>query len=174
MPFPHGLNLIFKRFPTALLFFSIGAYMGIHKQNMVEMARKVPMWLSFSIAAIIMAIYVWQCMINGQHATISKSLFRIAAIIPTIQIASILVEHRQLKPKAFITDSNFLLFVLHPTLINYLVVDPLPEKISNTPLHFWLVYAAELLVPVVVCIVLYAIMHKTMPKTTKLLTGGRS
>lgn len=174
MPFPEGLHPIFKRFPAALLFFSVGAYMGIHKQNMVEMARKVPMWLSVAVTTAALVVHVWQCMTYGRYTSLAENVFSIVSVIPTLQIASLLVERRQLKPRPFIADSNFLLFAIHPTIMYYLLVEPLSGKISNTPLHFWLVYAAELLVPVVVCIVLYALMHRIMPKTTSLLTGGRS
>lgn len=174
MPFPSGWNLIFLRFPSALLFFSIGAYMGIHKQNMVEMSRKIPIWLSVTITTLSLVFHVWQCMVHGQCIDIAKNLFSIVAVIPTIQIASLLVERRQLKPIAFVADSNFLLFALHPIIMSYLIVEPLLGKVSNTPIHFWLVYASELLIPAIVCIALYAIMHRFIPKTTSLLTGGRS
>lgn len=132
MPFPNELNPILKRFPAALLFFSLGAYMGIHKQNLVEMARKVPMWLSISLTMVCMVIHVWQCMIYGRHIILAENIYSIVAVIPTIQIAAMLVERRQLKPLAFVADSNFLLFALHPLIMNYLLVVPLSGK-SATP-----------------------------------------
>ena len=174
LPFPHGWNLVFSKFPTALLFFSIGAYMGIHKQNMVKIARNIPLWLSISITVIALVFHVWQCTIQGQHEFLAQKIYALVSVVPTIQLASLLVERRQLKPRAFIADSNFLLFMIHPPLMHYLVVETLTGKLSNTPFHFWLAYTTELLVPVVGCIILYAIMHRLIPKTTSFLTGGRS
>ena len=174
MPWPAGWPLFFKRFPSALLFFSIGSYMGIHKQNMVEMARRVPMWLSITISTLLMAYTVWECMTYGRFQTLAENMFSIAAVIPTIQIASTMVERFNLKPVRCIADSGFLLFVLHPLIIIHLISTPLCGHVTNTPLHFWAVYAAELIVPALFCIALYAIMSRLLPRTTSLLTGGRS
>ena len=90
-----------------------------------------------------------------------------------MQIASTLVERYRLKPVKFIADSNFLLFVLHPLIIIYLISEPLLGQVTNTPLHFWAIYAAEIVVPALVCVVLYAILSRLLPRTTSLLTGGR-
>lgn len=173
IPWPNGWNLFFSRLPSALLFFSIGAYMGIHKQNMVEMSRRVPLWLCITVSTLLLAATTWEHMTFGRFVKLAENLFSIAAVIPTMLIASTLVEHYSLKPVKFITDSNFLLFVLHPLIILYLVSEPLLGQVTNTPLHFWAVYAAEIVVPALVCVVLYAILSRLLPRTTSLLTGGR-
>lgn len=174
IPWPNGWNLFFSRLPSALLFFSIGAYMGIHKQNMVEMSRRVPLWLCITVSTLLLAVTTWEHMTFGHFVKLAENLFSIAAVIPTMLIASTLVEHYSLKPVKFITDSNFLLFVLHPLIILYLVSEPLLGQVTNTPLHFWAVYAAEIVVPAVVCVVLYTILSHLLPRTTSLLMGGRS
>lgn len=174
MPGVQNWHPIIQRFPSALLFFSIGAYMGIHKQNMVEMVRRVPMWLSIAITTLNLALSVWQCVSYGRFIVLSRNLFSIVAVVPAFQIASLLVERYHLKPKPFIADSNFFLFALHPLIMTYILVEPLAGHFTNTPLHFWFVYFLELIVPVIVCIILYAVMHKVLPKTTSLITGGRS
>ena len=174
LPGVQSWHPIIKRFPSALLFFSIGAYMGIHKQNMVEMARRVPLWLSIIVTTLLLAISIWQCMTYGKYISLARNAFSIVSVIPTLQIASMMVERFSLKPTAFIADSNFFLFALHPLIMNYLLVEPLANHFTNTPFHFWLVYFMELIVPAIVCVILYAIMHRFMPKTTNLLTGGRS
>ena len=170
MPWPGGWPPFFKRFPSALLFFSVGAYMGIHKQNMVAMARRVPLWLSITIPTLLIVL---RCMTHNNLQTIEENLFSIFAVIPTIQIASMMVEHYHLKPIKFIADSNFLLFALHPLIIIYLISNPLSGHVTNTILHFWLVFVAEIFVPAVLCVVLYAILSRLFPRTTSLLTGGR-
>lgn len=174
LPGVQSWHPIIKRFPSALLFFSIGAYMGIHKQNMVEMARRVPLWLSIIVTTLLLALSIWQCMTYGKYISLARNAFSIVSVIPTLQIASMMVERFSLKPTAFIADSNFFLFALHPLIMNYLLVEPLANHFTNTPFHFWLVYFMELIVPAIVCVILYAIMHRFMPKTTNLLTGGRS
>lgn len=170
MPWPEGWPSFFKRFPSALLFFSIGAYLGIHKLNMVSVVRHIPLWISITIPTLLLAINIW----GGQHQVLVDNLFSIVAVIPTKQIASIMVERHNVRPVKCISDSNFLLFVLHPLIIIYLVSNPLLGHVTNTPLHFWAVFAAELFVPALFCIVLYAIMSRLLPHTTALLTGGRS
>lgn len=174
MPWPEGWLPFFQRFPSALLFFSIGGYMGIHKRNMVSEARRVPLWLAITVTTLLLTFTVWEYISYGRFQTLMEKLFSIAAVVPTIQIASIMVERHNLRPVKCISDSNFLLFVLHPLIIIYLISNPLLGHVTNTPLHFWAVYAAELLVPAIFCIVLYAILSRLLPRITALLTGGRS
>lgn len=171
MPWPAGWHPFFERFPSALLFFSVGAYMGIHKQNMVAMARRVPLWLGIALPTLFVVL---RCMTHNNLQTLEENLFSIVAVVPTMQIASMMVERCSLKPVSFIADSNFLLFVLHPILIIYLISNPLLGHVSNTVLHFWAVFIAEILVSAVSCVVLYAILSRLLPRTTSLLTGGRS
>ncbi len=174
MPWPDNWNLIFMRFPSALLFFSVGAYWGIHNKNIIAIVRTIPIWLSVGLSTLLLVVHVWQCMVGGSCIIFFEKLFSIVAVIPTWQIASKIVEHQRLKSVEWISNSNFLLFVLHPTITHYLLVYPLLGKVSNTLLHFWLVYAAELIIPAFVCVILYAIMTSIFPRTTALLTGGRN
>ncbi len=174
MPWPDNWHLIFMRFPSALLFFSVGAYWGIHNKNIINIVRKIPIWLSALLTILLLVVHVWQCMTGGHYIILFEKLFSIVAVVPTWQIASKIVERQRLKPVEWIANSNFLLFVLHPTIIYYLLVYPFGGNVSNTPLHFWIVYVAELIVPVFVCVILYAIMVRIFPRTTALLTGGRS
>ena len=174
LPYPEQWHPIFKHLPAALLFFSAGAYMGIHKMNIVETARRVPMWLSFTVPTLLIALHVWLHSTWNPSFIYIEHLFSIVAVVPTIQVAATLVERKDIKPIGWLAGSAFLLFAIHPLITEYLVVYPI-SKLLVHPDHgqFWLVLAAEIVVPVVVCALLHAIFSLLMPRTTSLLTGGR-
>lgn len=173
IPYPDWWQPFFKRTPSALLFFSVGAYMGIHKMNIIETVRRIPLWLSLSVSTIIMAVHVWLLMHGSSAYIYAENLFSIVAVVPTLQVAALMVERRNVKPVGWLAGSAFLLFVTHPLIINYLLVEPIGTSLTPTQGHFWLVLAAEIVVPVAVCALLHAIFSRLMPRTTSLLTGGR-
>lgn len=174
LPYPEQWHPIFKHLPAALLFFSAGAYMGIHKMNIVETARRVPMWLSLTVPTLLIALHVWLHSTWNPSFIYIEHLFSIVAVVPTIQVAATLVERKDIKPIGWLAGSAFLLFAIHPLITEYLVVYPISKLLVHPDHgHFWLILAAEIVVPVVVCALLHAIFSRLMPRTTSLLTGGR-
>ena len=173
MPWPANWHPILQRFPSALLFFCIGAYLAIHRADLVKTAQRIPRWAAISATLILMAVHIWQCAIQGRHISLAEKLFSIVAVIPTLQAAAYIVRRGKIRIPKFLSDSYFLLFVLHPTLIYYLLTDPLTGHLAPSTLHFWMLYSAELAVPVIGCAILHFILSRMAPRTTALLTGGR-
>lgn len=173
MPWPSGWHSILKRMPAALLFFGIGACMGIHKINMVEAVRRVPLWLSISVPTLAMVWHVL-LLLHGSPAFIyAENIFSIVAVIPTMQVAAFLVERKNAKPIKWLSGSAFLLFVTHPLINHYLLVEPIGTSLAPTLPHFWLVLAAEVALPVAVCAITHIVMSHLLPRTYSLLIGGR-
>ena len=168
-----GWHPILNRFPSALLFFSVGAYLGIHKENMVEAARKVPVWISVTVPTLLMCWNVWLLMHSNPAYLYAESLFSIAATVPTLQVAAWLVEKHGVKPVKWLSGSAFLLFAVHPLIIQNLVAEPLMGCLEPSRLHFWLVLTAEVAVPVVLCAILHRLAVRFMPHTASLFTGNR-
>ena len=174
MPWPAGWHPILMRSPSALLFFSIGAYLGIHKMNMVETVRRVPLWLSLSVPTLVMVCHVWLNMIHSPLYIYTEKLFRIVAVVPTLQVAAMLVERKNVQPIGWLSGSTFLLFATHPLVMNYLLVQPIGDSLAPTQCHFWLVLAAEVLLSIAVCALVHAICSRLLPRTAAFLTGGRA
>lgn len=113
-------------------------------------------------------------MMRGSSAIpVAEKLFSIVATVPTLRIASSLVERKNLRPTGWLAGSGFLLFAIHPLVMNYLLVEPLTGKLAPTVAHFWMVLGAEVVVPVVVCAIVHVAARKIMPRTAVRLTGGR-
>ena len=175
MPWPGDWPDIFKRFPSALLFFSIGAWYGIHKVNMIDAVRRIPLWIALLTPTLLMVWHVWLLLHNSPSTTIvAENLFSITATIPSLRIAAAMVEKYDLRSTPWIAGSGFLLFAIHPLLINYLIVEPLINRLTPTVAHFWLVLGAEVTLSVAVCVILHAAVSHLLPRTAALLTGGRS
>lgn len=173
MPWNADWPLLLMRFPSALLFFSIGAWFGIRKLDMVEAVRRVPLWLCLLLPTMLMAWHVWLMMRGSSAIPVAEKLFSIVATVPTLRIASSLVERKNLRPTGWLAGSGFLLFAIHPLVMNYLLVEPLTGKLAPTVAHFWMVLGAEVVVPVVVCAIVHVAARKIMPRTAVRLTGGR-
>lgn len=175
MPWPGDWPAVFMRFPSALLFFGIGAWFGLHKADMVDAARHVPLWLSLTVPSLLMAWHVWLTLHGSPTATsVAEKLFSIAATVPTLRCAAALVERRNLRPTRWLAGSAFLLFAIHPLIINYLLVEPLAGRLSPTVAHFWLVLCAEVALPMALCAAIHVVAIRFMPRTAALLTGGRA
>jgi peptidoglycan/LPS O-acetylase OafA/YrhL len=170
----YRVHPIIYRFPSALLFFSVGAYMGIHKMNIIETVRRVPLWASLTLTTLIMIAHIWLIMTGSLYYIYAEKLFAIVAVIPTVQVASLLVEHRDLEPIGWLAGSTFLLYAVHPLIINYLIVVPLEGRLPCTTFYFWIVLLAEVVTPMLLCAAIHAVATRLMPRTAALLTGGRA
>ena len=165
---------VIDRFPSALLFFSVGAYMGIHKTNLIETVRKVPLWASMALSSLLLIADVWLFMRGNIIHVYTEKLFAIVTVIPTLHVASLLVERNNLRPVNWLAGSTFLLFVTHPLIINYFLVLPLGGKLPGTTLNFWLVLMAEMVTPITLCAAIHTAATHFIPRTAALLTGGRA
>jgi len=141
--------------------------------NIIETVRRIPLWASLTLTSLIMIAHIWLIITGSPDYIYAEKLFAIVAVIPTLQVASLLVERRNLNPIAWLTGSTFLLYAVHPLIINYFIVVPFEGKLPCTTFYFWIVLFAEVVTPVLLCAAIHAAATHFMPRTAALLSGGR-
>lgn len=174
MPWPSGWHAILSRFPSALLFFSLGGVIAIRGGNLIALAKKIPAAISFGIPTLLMCWHVYLCYTHSGLYFLAERLFSIAAIVPTLQVAAWLVSRKGASPIPFLWRSTFVLFALHPILRYWILTVHFEGQITNTPAHFWIYYADELLFPTLAAALIAALLAGCCPALLNLLSGGRT
>lgn len=174
MPWPSGWHAIASRFPSALFFFCMGAVVAIWGGNLITLAKKIPAAISFGIPTLLMGWHVYLCYTGSGLYFLAERLFSIVAIVPTLQVAAWLVSSKGASPLPFLWRSTFVLFALHPILRHWMLTVHFEGQLTNTPAHFWIYYANELLYPTLAAVLIAALLAAWYPGFLNLLSGGRT
>ena len=158
---------------TSIVFFSIGAYFGINKKNIVCFLHKGHQFVYF-ITFVLLLI----CVRNPWRIThtyqIANNLFIIFGVWSIINIAYGLHQKSVCKVHPLITESVFFIFAIHSIGVIG-ISESFLEKLL--PSDFLLInYLHYFLTPVLVigiCIFLYVLLKRFIPKTLSVLVGGR-
>ena len=160
----------------AFFFFGLGAYFSIHGKNMVTELRKgTIIWLI--LAVMLMFLSMYYASNYNIHYSILR-LFIITGVISTIIIASCIVKRIRTisdsKIISFLSKTSFFIFVTHMVfLMNW--SQQLANFIfkSNSALFLIVKYFTAPIICVCICVGLYYVASKTVPKILKILTGSR-
>ena len=156
--------------PTALFFFSLGAYFSVYGQSCIERFGKFRV-LSYllSLALFVLTSFVRDSLMGD----IMLRLFVIVSVVAVFNLVSDLYD-RGLRPVGVLTDSSFFIYASHAVLIteisNFLLWRILPITAE------WMLVLKVFLRPAVavgICLFIFVAMRKICPKTLGALTGGR-
>jgi hypothetical protein len=156
-----------------VFFFTLGSYFGIYKKNMVlEVRRYKIFWYLVSIITIIPSAYF-----NYDEKTIYNyfsPIFILAMVISAINIASCLIEKKKIKPNKTSSQATFFVYAMHTVLV-LSIVGVVFDKIiqSKAPIILILRYFTVPIMTAYVCVGIYCVMKKIMPKMLSTLSGNR-
>jgi len=159
---------------TAVFFFSLGAYFSISNKNLiVELRRYKLFWYIITALTLVPSVYF-----NNDGLTTYNyysSVFIIAMIFSTINIVSRLLEKGKIKPNNLLSQATFFVYAIHPVLILGIVgmVFDIIFKGKNNPIILSIRYFSVPIITAYLCVLIYAIMKKIMPKVLNLLSGNR-
>ena len=174
LPYPDGWNKIFMRFPTALFFFSLGAYFSINKLNMIQFVRqRISVWAGLVTVVLLTVLYYNAGKLPLIDSPTVLKCFRLALIVPVLQLSSYLVEHGKVKAYPEIWNSAFFLFALHPVINKYCVVHWIYPLLSQRSVNFLLLYFVQVFGTALLCFVIAFILRKLIPPFAAFITGGR-
>lgn len=159
---------------TTLLFFSIGAYLAINRKNIVIEARKIGRYCYvFTIVFILMATYF-----SGQRSEIGHYFicgYVLTSIVSFFKLASYLVETKRVKVNRVLTSSVFFIYVFHTNWFVSLydrVLHKFCTIIGLDPINI-ITYVTTPFVKVGICIIVFVLIERYMPKMGRVLTGNR-
>lgn len=156
---------------TASFFFSLGAFFSIRKENIVFVFRK------FRYApAIYIVVALADALTKGMefNVYINKAGI-ILGIVSAIVVVSCLVEHNKVKVNTTLANSSFFVYALHTLLlcpIGIILFTKLHIPEDN-PFAMLALYFATPIITVAICLALYVLIKRYIPKVSNLLTGGR-
>ena len=172
-----ALFLIFNNvhFLGGLLFFSLGCCLRICGKSILELSRKVR-WPALILSCLLLPAIV---LTYRDYRPVSNFLMRVfilSGVFSVFFCASVAYRARIIRDTPFLARCSFFIFAAHGILIinefaHYIVLHTLP-------LQGEAYYCVDLFlrpaIAIAMCIALYWLMSKIMPRTLDLLTGGRA
>jgi hypothetical protein len=155
----------------AFFFFTLGAYFGIYKKNLILALRRYKIfWYTISIVTLMLSVYY-----DGLKTyDYFMPIFILAMVISAVNIVSYLIEKEKLKVNHILVQATFFVYAIHTVLV--LSIVGLVFDIIFKPRGTIILTIRYFTVPVVtayVCVLIYCIMKKTMPKILKIVSGNR-
>jgi hypothetical protein len=158
---------------AAIFFFTLGAYYGIYKKSLInEMRQHKVFWYMISVITLIPSMY---CDYNGISTyNYFKPMFIIATVISSINIASYLIEREMVRVNKILSQATFFVYAMHTVLV-LSIVGIVFDKIirSNSSIILIIRYFSVPIITAYLCVAIYCVMKKTMPKMLGLLSGNR-
>lgn len=159
---------------VAFLFFSIGAYAGVNGKNVISECRKVK-WLFYVLFGILLPLTIWFDGRNTHIGSLIYPFFVIVGVCTVFNLASWLLEIGRMENKfPVLGKSSFFIYATHTLLIldfSTLICSKLLYW-DNSVIHIARYFMIPLLT-VGICLMLYLLMQKYMPKVLALLMGNR-
>lgn len=156
----------------AIAFFSLGAYMGIKKMNIILTFRKVET-ASYVLAFILITLDTVQTTLGTRFYVHSPSL--LITLIALFNLASRIVERGSLPISQRLAASTFFIYAMHTIYVmryvekirDVLIPSVLPETVLP---FFWILIP---ILKIAVCFVVYYMLERYFPKIAAVFTGAR-
>lgn len=159
---------------TTLLYFSTGAYLAINRKNIIVEFRKIenPCYL-LAVIFMLLATYF-----SGNRSPIGHYFYCgyiLTGVVSAFNIASRLLESGKTKVHPILTSSVFFIYAFHT---NWFV--GLYDRILNKGFAILgadsvnvFTYVTTPFVKAVICILVFVLINRYVPRVGKVLTGSR-
>ena len=157
---------------TAFLFFGAGAFLGQHKYDLMALGLNYKSWI-VSAAVIFLAIAAYYNATPFYEYWIHPFvLFGVAAVLCA---GNVLVKTVKLKSHLLnLSSSVFFIYAVHSIyIINWLKGGFSKSSLSGQAWGRLLIYFTVPIICLLICMCLYQLMKKYLPKLLALSTGGR-
>ena len=159
--------------PEGFMFFVTGAWLQVNQKNVVELLfpiRKTLYLLSALFFAFTYAFYG-----NEYWGRLFKSIFMFVGIGASFCGAAQLIKQECIHVHPFLSHSGFFIYTSFEILILHDIAQPIIGAILPNSGSFWpcLEFFLTPTLAVGLCLGLFFLMERILPKTTAILTGGR-
>ncbi len=155
----------------AFFFFSIGAYLGIHDKNMVEVFCKKK--YLFSIIALITLIS--SVVLNGTEITkLTTPLFLITGVVSVFALSANYIQKKNSVININLSKSSFFLYCMH-TIFVLSISHAICNKIFGTKnmVGINISYLVTPFLCTTICLVIFFSLKRLTPSFLNILTGSR-
>lgn len=154
---------------SSVTFFCLGGLFSIHQMNIVPVMRNKRKVFSFIFILSIITEYICHFYTPGVY---NPYLHRIVLItgIPFLASTALVLKDKFTIPP-LLTNSSFLIYTIHLPIIIAIrktgsKLFPAASDIMNV-----ILYIASIILTSVICIAVYYLLNKYLPKTTRFITG---
>lgn len=157
---------------TAYAFFMWGAYMSVHKKDMmVEFGRFSHIsYIAYFTLAIAYMICAY---IKPELCVILKLMNIFVGLIFAYNLAALLIKKSICKPNKFLSSSSFFIYISHFLIYNevlkilFLMLHPV------SPIAFVFLYLLAVFVCVLLLLMIFYLMNRYMPSILKVIAGRK-
>lgn len=153
---------------TTILFFSIGAYMGIYKFDFISIIKK--MFIPLSIVWIgLFCVYL----IDLSNYAFIKNLFHIIWAFYFFSLFSLIKNGYTLKLLKSLSQSSFFAYATHALLIAGYCGGIIAKIFANSNYSIFMKAIWGPILTLLVCHIIYLLMKRFVPKILNILIGNR-
>ena len=176
----YGLLLICLAFyfvpgiiPEGFMFFITGAWFQVNQKNMVELLFPIRKPLYLFSAVFLAATYAF----HGEDywGRLCKSIFMFVGIGTSFCSTAHLIMQESIHIHPFLSHSSFFIYTSFEILILHDIAQPLTGAILPNSGSFWpcLEFFLTPALAVGLCLGLFFLLERLLPRATAILTGGR-
>ena len=168
--FPLGRRGLFM---IGLFYFTLGAYLSIRKIDFTELFKR---WriVAACIAVPLLVTIFFSFSNNTVVWEYSHRVFTLFGAVATIGIVASLLQKGYLKVRPLLSNSAFFVYAAHGTIVLPLMQSVLGKILPGNQIGLIIRYFAAPLLTVVLLVLCYWCLNRWLPKTTAVLTGGRT
>lgn len=160
----HGLDL------TGLFYFCVGAFFSLNKKNMVSVFRKVEI-PCYCLVIVLLCFLIPNS--NYKIGVVYMSVFFVmVGVVSAFNISSRIVASGKKVMNKWLTKSVFFIFAFHTTIIVRVGIElifPYDDVRTVTILE----YLITPFIAIAICLAVYWLLGKVMPRVLKVLMGNR-
>lgn len=162
----HGLSI------TAVFYFSTGAYLSIKGHDISVFYKHHNLLYAICVCLLIINMYF----AVGPYTDLRRyfsGLYVITGVVSAINLSYWLVSEKGVHPKRLMVESCFFIYAFHLFILGH-CRHYVEVVLSGCSAH--LVSLSYILYPwidILICVLLYYLLRRLLPRTTRLLTGGR-
>lgn len=153
----------------AFFFYSLGAYFSITQRSFIDIVKPHTALLGCLFIGMTILIMLTR---SYEYVIYFKRLVIVIGMAFTIALSATFIEIEKWKTNHFLSQSSFFIYAYHiialPVIFKMLSSIPITSDIIAI-----IVYFLWAMIAIFLGLVLYFVMTKWMPQTTKLITGGR-
>lgn len=157
---------------NAVVYFSLGAYLQIRGNDIVGSFRKIG-WQSLCIYIAMVFTARVVCPSNPVLAGACRYLLVLSGVVILFCVSGLLVEKDVVRVNRFLSNSSFFIFASHALFLGS-VAAIIGKILPDTSAAILMVRGViTWLGTVALCLIIYIVMSRYLPKTTALLNGKR-
>ena len=153
---------------AGIAYFCLGAYISIMHINLINYLRHIPLWT----VIVIILISLSSIMIDNEYVAFFSSLL---LQIGVLSLVTYMIEHHHWRECALLSSSVFFIFAVHRLFTAPLmhISNSILNHINNDILlYFYYLFIVS--ITILLCVAMFWIMNRYMPRVTNILSGRRS